>query len=83
MCSTTLFGATEEDTDKKLNRITISLNLEDFDLIDKISIEKNITKAEVICRLIKPTLARIAEQEELITRNPKLVAFDLITSTER
>ncbi|WP_067177022.1 hypothetical protein [Sulfurospirillum sp. UCH001] len=83
MCTNTLFGASEEDQDKKLNRITISLNSDDFELIEKIAFEKNITRSEVVCRLIRPTLSRIAEQEELITINPKLVAFDLITSTER
>lgn len=75
-----LFGEREEDEGKKVKRVTVSLSLEDWEIVDMIADEKNLPHSEVINLLIKPTIRTIRKQEELIAQSPRLVAFDLVTS---
>jgi len=76
---THLFGAKEEDGDKKISRQTVSLSLHDSLLIQRIMDDKNLSASEVINMLMRPTIKHILAQEELIKQNPITVAFDIIT----
>lgn len=75
-----LFGEREDDENKKVERITVSLSSEDWEIVNMIANEKNIPHSKVINLLIQPTIRTIRKQEELIAQSPRLVAFDLVTA---
>lgn len=74
-----LLGIGTTDNNKKLNRITVSVDTETNDFIIAVADELNLSNSEVINRLILPTIKKIKKQEELIIKSPLAVAFDLIT----
>ncbi|MDR2099982.1 MAG: hypothetical protein LBP40_04030 [Campylobacteraceae bacterium] len=74
-----LYGASGENGDKKMCRVTVSLSSMDLEFVSEIADAKSLSNSEVINLLIKPAIRRISEQEKLIKTNPKAVAFDLIT----
>jgi hypothetical protein len=74
-----LYGAPQDDGDKKTGRVTVALTSFNDELIEKIADEKNMAKSEIINLLIEPTIQQILRQEKLIKERPIAVAFDLAT----
>ena len=75
-----LFGSTTTHKSKKDNRITTSFPDDIYNFIYDIAEEKDLSFSEVVLRLVEPTVEQIQKQEDLIRDNPKIVAFDLVTS---
>lgn len=74
-----LFGSSEDDGNKKVERITTSFPSELYEIIEHIAEVKNISQSEVVFRLCKAKLEEIEQQTEIIEKNPQVVAFDLLT----
>lgn len=74
------YGSIRDDTDKKLERVTVSMSQSDYKFIKEIADAKGLSNSEVINNMLKPTMQAILKQKELIVVNPMAVAFDLMTS---
>ncbi|MDR1461467.1 MAG: hypothetical protein LBI78_07470 [Campylobacteraceae bacterium] len=74
-----LYGESVDCEGKKISRVTVSLICTDLEFVTEIADAKNISNSEVINLLIQPTIQSILKQKELIAKNPKAVAFDLVT----
>ncbi|MDR1007836.1 MAG: ribbon-helix-helix domain-containing protein [Campylobacteraceae bacterium] len=74
-----IYGEAISNSNKRLNRITVTLSSSDMELVEEIADAKGLSNSEVINLLVKPTIKNILKQKELIVVNPMVVAFDLMT----